>query len=253
MHRDEITKPMAPPACWRASVSPRCGFGMPLAMWISPSTPNSSAAQPMIWRPAGPLLSGLRRLRQATKHSSSGTNQPSRPTEPFTTVRVKSPTPPGSCHQTAAATITASPIRNSPAPSRRCSGSRSRAVWPTVRTPAPSRCAAPSQSALSARPTAWVSRAIGPVPLRTARGEGRLDEVERRFDAGFLLRDWLPDDRLVDPEAFADGREPDFEVPLFRDAGGEDVRVAMVVNLRDRLTSHMLHTPPGVIGKCPRG
>ena len=73
---------------------------MPLAMCTMPSTPNSSAAQPMTWRPAGPLRSGSRRLRQATKHSSSGTNQPSRPTEPATTVRVTSPTPPGSCHHT---------------------------------------------------------------------------------------------------------------------------------------------------------
>src|SRR4051812_9954867 len=185
------------------------------------------------------------------KHSSSGTNQPSRPTEPFTTVRVKSPTPPGSCHQTAAATTTASPMRNRPAPSRRCSGSSSRAVCPTLRTPAPSRCARPSQSALSARPAERDSRAIGPVPLRTARGDGRLDEPP--FDAGFLLRDWLPDDRLVDPEAFEVAREPDFEVPLFRDAGGEDVRVAMVVNLRDRLTSHMLHTPRRGVGTATRG
>jgi hypothetical protein len=80
--------------------------------------------------------------------------------------------------------------------------------------------------------------------LRTARGAGRLDVLERPFDAGFLLRDWLPDDRLEDPEAFAAECEPDFEVPLLRDAGGEDVRVAMVRNLRDRPTSHMLHTPP---------
>ena len=107
---------MAPPACWRSSVSPRCGRGMPLAMCTRPSTPNSSAAQPMICRPAGPLLSGLRRLRQATKHSSSGTNQPSRPTEPLTTVRVESPTPPGSCHQTAAATTTASADQEQPGP-----------------------------------------------------------------------------------------------------------------------------------------
>ena len=153
-------------------MSPRCGRGMPLAMCTSPSTPNSSAAQPMTCRPAGPLLSGLRRLRQATKHSSSGTNQPSRPTEPFTTVRVKSPTPPGSCHQTAAATTTARPIRNSPAPSRRCSGSRSRAVCPILRTAAPSTWATPSHTAASPRPRASPSAAMGPVPLRTARGAG---------------------------------------------------------------------------------
>jgi len=98
---------------------------------------------------------------------------------------------------------------------------------------------------VSALPTARKNCAIGPVPLRTARGFGRLDELERPFDAGFLLRDWLPDDRVEDPEAFAAGREPDFEVPLLRDTGGEDVRVAMVRNLRDRHSSHMLHTPHG--------
>ncbi len=185
MNSDEITKPMAPPACWRSSVSPRCGRGMPLAMCTRPSTPNSSAAQPMICRPAGPLLSGLRRLRQATKHSSSGTNQPSRPTEPLTTVRMPSPTPPGSCHQTAAATTTAAPIRNSPAPSRRCSGSSSRAVCPTLRTVAPRTWATPSQTAATPRPRASPSAAMGPVPLRTARGAGRFDfAVDRPFGCG---------------------------------------------------------------------
>jgi hypothetical protein len=94
-----------------------------------------------------------------------------------------------------------------------------------------------------ARPRARKNLAIGPVPLRTARGDGRLDVLERPFDAGLLLRDRLPDDRVEDPEDFGAGREPDFDVPLFRDAGGEDVRVAMARNLRDRHTSHSLHTP----------
>src|SRR3954452_17468570 len=186
------------------------------------------------------------------KHSSSGTNQPSSPTDPFTTVRVKSPTPPGSCHQTAAATTTAAPIRNSPAPSRRCSGSSSRAGCPILRTLAPSTWATPSQSAVITRPAARKNFAIGPVPLRTARGEGRLDVLERPLEAGLLPRDRLPDDRLEDPEDFAAEREPDLEVPLFRDAGGEDVRVAMVRNLRDRHTSHTLHTPLGVGDQVPR-
>ena len=81
-------------------MSPSSGVGEPLAMCTMPSTPKSSAPQPITWRPAGPLRSGSRRLRQATKHSSSGTNHASRPTEPATTVRVNSPMPPGSCHQT---------------------------------------------------------------------------------------------------------------------------------------------------------
>lgn len=97
-----------------------------------------------------------------------------------------------------------------------------------------------------ALPAARKNFAIGPVPLRTARGEGRLDVLERPFEAGLLLRDRLPDDRVEDPEDFAAEREPDFEVPLFRDAGGEDVRVAMATNLRDRHRSHTLHTPLGV-------
>jgi hypothetical protein len=71
--------------------------------------------------------------------------------------------------------------------------------------------------------------------LRTARGAGRLDLVDRAFAVrravlfGAFLPDRLPDERVVD----------------VRDAGGEDVRVAMVPNLRDRHTSHR-HTTPDV-------
>ena len=72
-------------------MSPISGVGEPLAMCTIPSTPNSSAPQPITWRPAGPLRSGSRRLRQATKQSSRGTNHASSPTEPATTVRVNSP------------------------------------------------------------------------------------------------------------------------------------------------------------------
>jgi hypothetical protein len=72
--------------------------------------------------------------------------------------------------------------------------------------------------------------------------------VERPFGAGFL-RDWLPDDRVEDAEDFGPALGAGFEVPLFRDAGGDDVRVAMVVNVRDRLTRHMLHTPDRPGGK----
>jgi hypothetical protein len=85
---------------------------------------------------------------------------------------------------------------------------------------------------------------MGPVPLRTARGEGRPDFfVERPLPllAGFL-RAWLPDDRVV-VEDFEPALGPALDVPRFRDAGGEDVRVAMVTNLRDRHTRHLLHTP----------
>jgi hypothetical protein len=63
--------------------------------------------------------------------------------------------------------------------------------------------------------------------------------LERPFAAGFL-RVWLPDDRVFEDEALPPR--------LFDDAGGEDVRVAMVRNLRDRHTSPTLHTPVGTHG-----
>ena len=82
---------------------------------------------------------------------------------------------------------------------------------------------------------------MGPVPFRTARGAGRLD-FERPFAAGFL-RDWLPDDRVVDADAFAPALGAGLEVPFVRDAGGEDVRVAMVPNVHSRHSRPMLPTP----------
>jgi hypothetical protein len=90
---------------------------------------------------------------------------------------------------------------------------------------------------------------MGPVPLRTARGAGRV-ELDRPFAAD-VLRDRLPDDRVFEELE---------RVLLLDDAGGEDVRVAMVTNLGDRHTCHMLHTPedatenrPGRRNPRPRG
>jgi hypothetical protein len=59
--------------------------------------------------------------------------------------------------------------------------------------------------------------------LRTARGAGRdrFDAV-LPLDVDFLPLAWLPDDRDREVEP------PLFGVALLRDAGGEDVRVAMV-------------------------
>jgi hypothetical protein len=85
---------------------------------------------------------------------------------------------------------------------------------------------------------------MGPVPFRTARGAGRFDLAVVRPLAADFLRDWLPDDRVEDPDPFEPALvEAGLEVPLFRDAGGEDVRVAMLRNLRDRHSSPTLHTP----------
>ena len=95
-----------------------------------PSSPRPSALQPTTCRPAGPLRIGSRRLRQPTTSSISGTSQPTLPTEPVTATRTAPMTGPPSWNQTAAAQMTDSAKMKRPTPSRRCSGSRSRAPWP---------------------------------------------------------------------------------------------------------------------------
>ncbi len=61
---------------------------------------------------------------------------------------------------------------------------------------------------------------MGPGPFRTARGAGLFVLDDDRVDDEDFRRVWLPDDRVLE------GAVPE---PLpFRDAGGEDVRVAMV-------------------------
>ena len=79
---------------------------------------------------------------------------------------------------------------------------------------------------------------MGPVPLRTARGAGRddFDFVVLPLLVERVLRDWLPDDRVFEEAEREDAL-------LFDDAGGEDVRVAMVSRVGERHTSPTLHTP----------
>src|SRR6476620_7963984 len=113
------------------------------------------------------------------------------PTEPSTTVREASMSEPGSCHHTAAAETTDRPKRNRPIPSRRCSGSSSRAVCPRLRAVAPRAWAIASQTAATPRPSAVNARATGPGPLRTARGAGR------RVEALDLVEDLLLEERPV--------------------------------------------------------
>ena len=96
----------------------------------------------------------------------------------------------------------------------------------------------PSQTRATAPPRAANSRKTGDGPLRTARGAGRF------FGAGLrLLVVFLPveRDREVEP--------PFAGVLLLRDAAGEDVRVAMVANVRENLTCPMRHTPGVVVGR----
>ena len=200
-------------------------------MCTMPSRPSAKADQPITWRPAGPLRSGSRSVRHPAHTRNSGTSQPTLPTAPAVTERAKSITPPGSCHHTAAAATVARPKRNSPTPSRRCSGSRSRADCPTERATAPRAWARPSHTAAIPRPTAPNERETGPGPLRTARGAGR--DAGRREDALERLRPFADEeegrllvlrDRVLEPLVVR--LVPD--VLELRDPGGEDVRVAMV-------------------------
>src|SRR5215217_1268235 len=93
----------------------------------------------------------------------------------------------------------------------------------------------PSHTPETPRPSAPNVRDTGPGPLRTARGAGRLAFEGLR--AGLRLLREVPDDRERDAEP------PFFWMPLLRDAGGEDVRVAMIRNVRDHITSPTCHTP----------
>jgi hypothetical protein len=58
-----------------------------------------------------------------------------------------------------------------------------------------------------------------------------------RLDDDGLRRVWLPDDRVLE--------EAELVALPFRDAGGEDVRVAMVTRVGEVHTSPSLHTPGG--------
>ena len=82
-------------------------------------------------------------------------------------------TGPPSWNHTAAALMTDSAKMKRPTPSRRCSGSSSRAPWPIPRATAPMPWATASQMAATARKTVSKNLAIGPLPVRTARGAGR--------------------------------------------------------------------------------
>ena len=248
------TNPTAPPAFWRSLASPSSGCGLPLATWTMPRIPKARATQPTTWRPAGPLRSGSRMLRQPMSTSTSGTSQPTLPTDPATTVRTPSITVPGSCHQTAAAATTASPMTNSPTPSRRCSGSRSRAPRPIERASEPSPWAIPSHTAATPRPSAAKARKTGPGPLRTARGAGLRVRVGARLleERFFLLgvpRVRVPDaPRVVRPDELdrpALGRAPAPRTRRGRRTGRHDTK--------RRPPSLQSHGPHGRVGARPHG
>jgi hypothetical protein len=88
-------------------------------------------------------------------------------------------------------------------------------------------------------------RETGPGPERTARGAGRLALVEPRLEERAGLRLLLLPvlrDRELEPPLEPLRLEPLRDVLELRDPDGEDVRVAMVINLSHSHISHMDHT-----------
>ena len=109
----------------------------------------------------------------------------------------------------------------------------------------------PSHTADTPRHSAPKARETGPAPLRTARGSGREDALDRLRPFAELLRGagrlLVLRDRVLEPFFDRAAALPVLDVLELRDPGGEDVRVAMVGTLRPRHTSHMDHT-----GACRR-
>src|SRR5690606_32022726 len=135
-----------------------------------------------------------------------------------------------------AARMIARPIRNSPTPSRRSSGSRSRASLPIRRIPLPSPRAIPIHSA--ARPPPITCGSVLRCGCRRFREVPRPDpDLDDDLPFTVLVLDWflLPLDRDFEPV-----REP----PA-RDRGGEDARVAIAWSLRDGTGPRPRYTPPG--------
>src|SRR5712691_400676 len=121
-------------------------------MWIMPSTPSSSAVQPIAARTVSELRSGCRRNRQASSTASTGITQASEPNASVVAMWMARPAallirP----HSEAASTI-ATPRVSSPTPSRRWCGSRSRAPRPTALAANPTAPAATIQAAAIMRP-----------------------------------------------------------------------------------------------------
>ena len=219
----EARNPMMPPAA-RIGSAPPGGFGMPSEMWASPQAAKVSATVPTTRRFVTASSLGARRKYSPKASRTSGTAYPTRPRVPATTAWMTSPTTPVTPHHSRAATTTASPMSANPTPSRRCSGSRSRAELPTRRTAPPARCETPIQ-----------------VPRMARSGSGSPPEraFEVRRAAGLRGAERPPR-----PVAWRDvGTRP---------ADGrddvEDARGAMVGTVRESHLRLTRHTRPSVRG-----
>ena len=182
--------------------APSDGRGVPLAMWIRPTAPSSSAVQPIEARIVSVLRSGWRRNRQASSSPSTGSTQASEPNPPTATDRMDRPAALGIRNHRPAASTMAAPRVSSPTPSRLWWGSRSRAPRPMARAANPTAPATPSQAAAIIRPVHVTRSTTG---SRGLRAGGRRPFVDlgrstlRPWAAGFRLlfffgaeRVWLP-------------------------------------------------------------
>ncbi len=131
-----------PPAA-RMPSAPSGGLGMPSARCDRPHAAKVSAMVPTTMRLVAASSCGARSMRRPRAIRTSGTAYATRPKVPAKTACTTWPKVPETPHHSRAATTTARAMRAKPMPSRRCSGSRSAALWPTRRTAPPARCETP--------------------------------------------------------------------------------------------------------------
>src|SRR6476661_7678154 len=201
-----------PPAA-RMPSAPSGGFGMPSARCDRPHAAKVSAMVPTTMRLVVASSWGARSMRRPRAIRTSGTAYATRPKVPAKTACTTSPKVPETPHHSRAATTTASAMRAKPMPSRRCSGSRSAALWPTRRTAPPARCETPIHVLRIApsgkgRPPPRALDAVLAAGLRAAglRCAGRVDRAAGGRDvappedplarvAAVVLERWLLDGR----------------------------------------------------------
>ena len=244
MNSDEITKPMAPPACWRSSVSPRSGTRHAVGD-VHQAEHAEQQRRPADDLPAGGAVAlGVAQVApgdEAQQQRDEPAEQADRAVD-------------DGAHAVADAAGQLPPDGGGHDDRERRSGT-ARPRRAGARARAPGRCARPcgrshpARGRHRARPRRrpargrvrarqWGQCRCGRLAVRGASTSQSTDPSARACygtgcrTTGSRIR--TPSSRLV-----AAG----LEVPLFRDAGGEDVRVAMVRNLHRCHSSPRPHTP----------
>ncbi len=188
--------PVSPPACDQPVSLP----GESAARCSMPVTDSSTARPPTSIRPRRSGCGCWRSRCTAARTSSTGSSSAALPTSSRNRPVIASPSGPAAVNQTAIAEIRPRASTARPAPSRRCAGSRSRAVAalrPTARASVPT--ATPSARQSWARACPMTVRAGRRRGCRAAgRDAGRALERGRRAGAE-------PPDRVrPGPDAFFD-------------------------------------------------